>query len=370
MMDQEKYKKILLEKFFQKNLGKEERHELEKLALDDPFLFEALQGFTEVEGDHQSDLKRIKSKKLEVKDKKKRRLIPFGIAASLLLLVSISVWTLGSKSDMAANKTFAEAKESKPNNAKAKSQTIETNGAVVENEMEAPIAEISEEMISYEESPNVDNVSKVEKKLKNPVKDQTRKKAESAQSESGQSERGNYNQSILDEIAVVPTPIPSAPAGSSADSIMAKNSPAPKIDAEIAQAEDAVAEEEAELIAEAVVAAAPKDAMKMGEAKAKRSEQSKSFDNGGAVTDNVAVTQKFEAYYASSLNVAFTAKELRNLKKDLVIEFDIVDSAVANFKTTPKQDNEMNVRLLELVKQGLQYLPNNVQGYKIDLTSL
>ena len=39
------YQRDLLKKLLQGELSVEERHSLEKMALDDPFLFEALEGF-------------------------------------------------------------------------------------------------------------------------------------------------------------------------------------------------------------------------------------------------------------------------------------------------------------------------------------
>ena len=355
-MDQEKYKKILLDKFFQKNLSKDERHELEKLALDDPFLFEAMQGFTEVEGDHHTDLKRIKSKKLGVKEKKKRSLIPYGIAASLLVLVSLSVWTLNTKSNLFADQTFAEAKGSRPMNTKAKA--VESTPRVAEMEEEVSIEEIGEESEIYSDQVEVENISKAKKAVQIPAADQI---AENVK-DTYEHKESNYD---MNQAASVPAPTgpPSGPTGRNKSSRISNGNSAPMMQGDVLKEE--VVAEDVEVLDESVVSSKSNI-----QNKNKAMQESVRSAMDVVTIDGVELKNNFDSYFISSLREKFNAKEVRNLSKELVIEFDVVNSAVANFKTTPNQNPETNVRLLELVKQGIQFLPNNLQGYKLDLTSL
>ena len=350
-MDQEKYKKILLDKFFSKSLSKAERHELEKLALDDPFLFEALQGFTEVEGDHGADLKRIKSKKLEIsEEKKKRSLVPYGIAASMIILLGISVWTLGPKSNQAANKTFAEAENQSNVKAEEIMETVATNGVVAEVE-------------SSNEDKDTEMIQEIVSKTKRAVPNSTEKSFDrpmaQAKEQSGRLQAPQKKSSIDQN---------SIPVEENSDPMIVASAPAPigGVDQIVAEAEGDYETEDAEVMDEVIVEELAQKSVSKNKTEARK----EMFANDGVAIDGVAVKQSFNQYFKESLEASFTKKELRQLRKDVVVEFDIIDAAVANFKTTPDQDSQMKVRLLELVKQGLQFLPNNQTDYKLDLRSL
>ena len=80
--------------------------------------------------------------------------------------------------------------------------------------------------------------------------------------------------------------------------------------------------------------------------------------------------QDFDNYFQNAFAEEFNEREIKALKKEVVLQFDLVNSAVANFKITPSQTSEINVRMLELVKKGLNFLPKDLKGYEIDLGEL
>ncbi len=351
-MDQEKYKKLLLEKFFQKNLSRDERHELERFALDDPFLFEALEGFTEVKGSHASDIERLKSKPFVAKKNKKRSFIPYGIAASLLLLVSVSVWTLGTKSNMASEKTFAEAK--KEQNVELTNTSSSAKSAPMNNDDQVAVDQSAGQVAI-----NVVEEEEVETELSNEILKDAKESVEpvSDYAQRSRSENENQNQNENGDLGVISPPMTSAP-------------PEPRLEEEEAVVFESVTEEKVVEQSSKNLEADVDDASNvlMNTNKAKRAESSLEDLQEAVVLDGVRVSQSpFEDYFSKMLDEEFNSRELRQLKKNVVVEFDLVNSAVANFKTTPNQSSEMNVRLLEIVKKGLEFLPSDGVGYRVEL---
>ncbi len=88
-----RYQRIL--EYLKGNFSNKERHTLEKEALDDPFLQDALDGFEIIETDVlEKDIKKL-SAQIQLRTEKRKRLIPlfyYPIAASLLLLIGFSLW--------------------------------------------------------------------------------------------------------------------------------------------------------------------------------------------------------------------------------------------------------------------------------------
>lgn len=82
----------LLDQYVSGNLSTQERHDLEKKALDDPFFFDAMEGWVKMgNADHATHLDRLQ-KKINRKGQSElaRKIIwPIAIAASLLLLFTI-----------------------------------------------------------------------------------------------------------------------------------------------------------------------------------------------------------------------------------------------------------------------------------------
>lgn len=110
----EKRKQELLNKYLNEQISKEERFELEKLALDDEFLFEALEGFHIVQAPHEQNLAVIQTaidRKVGEKPERKLRLMYWrisSIAAVLLLLITIT-FVIRNHSLNNLNEVFATA---------------------------------------------------------------------------------------------------------------------------------------------------------------------------------------------------------------------------------------------------------------------
>jgi len=87
----ELHKKELLRKFIEQSISESERHELERLALDDPFLFEALEGYA-IDGGVTTQARVIEAANALVPQEKKEKRIGFrftqlaSIAAGLLFV--------------------------------------------------------------------------------------------------------------------------------------------------------------------------------------------------------------------------------------------------------------------------------------------
>lgn len=85
------YWQSLLKKRIQGTITQKEQHALERRALDDPFLMEAIEGYL-IHGDHESTINEIKT---SIHPKKRKRKIPlmlYPIAAGLALLVAVTFY--------------------------------------------------------------------------------------------------------------------------------------------------------------------------------------------------------------------------------------------------------------------------------------
>lgn len=104
-MSDNKYKELLIQ-YRQGTISDVDRHELERLALDDPFLFDAIEGFNKygsaADQPAIDTLLQDKQKSLKVKWLN-RRLI--GVAASLFILISVSSILWNSKNSQEVNVT-------------------------------------------------------------------------------------------------------------------------------------------------------------------------------------------------------------------------------------------------------------------------
>ena len=113
------YYNRLLSQYIDGTISEEDRFELEKHALDDPFLFEALEGLQNKDGNNVDAIHDLKSKVDQHPDKKRTRSIPlfnYGIAASLILLMGVGLWmfnTSNTASDTIAMNTSASEVEDK-----------------------------------------------------------------------------------------------------------------------------------------------------------------------------------------------------------------------------------------------------------------
>jgi hypothetical protein len=86
---------LQIRKYLNGELDGRAMHELERRALDDPFLADALEGFEQA-NDQQANLNELKGRlQQRIQDKKVKRLIPWGplsIAASILIILAAGIW--------------------------------------------------------------------------------------------------------------------------------------------------------------------------------------------------------------------------------------------------------------------------------------
>jgi hypothetical protein len=86
---------LLIRKYLAGELDARAMHELERRALDDPFLADALDGYGHAKSDQQKNLAKLSARLNARTDKKVRMLTPrmqLSIAASLLIIISAGAW--------------------------------------------------------------------------------------------------------------------------------------------------------------------------------------------------------------------------------------------------------------------------------------
>jgi hypothetical protein len=114
-----KEKDILqIRKYLNGELDARAMHEMEKRALDDPFLADALEGFGQTASDQQHNLGELTGRMQQRIAPKERRIIPWmnmSIAALVLLALGAGIWFFNSKP--AADKTIRVAQVIKPERA-------------------------------------------------------------------------------------------------------------------------------------------------------------------------------------------------------------------------------------------------------------
>ncbi|WP_426669681.1 carboxypeptidase-like regulatory domain-containing protein [Mucilaginibacter sp. McL0603] len=98
-MDREK-DILQISKYLKGELDARAMHQLEKRALDDPFLADAIEGFEQVKGDQKANLGDLSDRLHKRIAQKERRIIPWGplsIAASILIFIGAGIWFLSGK---------------------------------------------------------------------------------------------------------------------------------------------------------------------------------------------------------------------------------------------------------------------------------
>jgi len=120
----------LLRKLHQGKLTSKERWRLERASLDDPFLSDALEGYYDNDGDHESAITQL-DKRLQEKytdQKPKRRILPLrwvGMAASLAVLLVASFWLFNSIDDSSESTTMASSSTHENERADATHKSLE-----------------------------------------------------------------------------------------------------------------------------------------------------------------------------------------------------------------------------------------------------
>jgi len=106
----------LIKKYLNGELDTRAMHQLERRALDDPFLADALEGYGYAAGDQQKNLADLSQRLHSRAEEKVRRLIPWtalSIAASLLVILSIGIWFVARKEPVKQDRLTETAKPQK-----------------------------------------------------------------------------------------------------------------------------------------------------------------------------------------------------------------------------------------------------------------
>lgn len=97
-----------IRKYINGQLDARAMHQLERRALDDPFLADALEGYEAAAGDQRSNLAELEQRLQDRADKKVRPMwIPLSAAASLLIIIAVGIW-LATKDEPAKKNVIAE----------------------------------------------------------------------------------------------------------------------------------------------------------------------------------------------------------------------------------------------------------------------
>ena len=150
---EEAYYTLLLRQYIEGTISAEDKFILEKRALDDPFLFEALEGYQNNDNQTLESIQLLdaKIKKTEeVKTTKRIPLFNYGIAASLILLLGFGLWffndvTLGEE-NIAMNTSVQEEKidDNKTHDVFVQSETTDGEVQSSNKQYDTPKAVISQ----------------------------------------------------------------------------------------------------------------------------------------------------------------------------------------------------------------------------------
>lgn len=103
---------IQIRKYLKGELNASAMHELERRALDDPFLADALEGFEQTSADQSANLAELTDRLHQRTEKKSRKIIqwiPLSAAASIVVALGAGIWFFSNRSDKnEAKKTIAQ----------------------------------------------------------------------------------------------------------------------------------------------------------------------------------------------------------------------------------------------------------------------
>ena len=381
MSNIEIHKAELLKKYLNKSISNDERHELEKLALDDPFLFEAMEGYTEVSLNHEEVLTRIKSRLAKGKDTEGLR-FPYAIAASLLVLYGFSFffWQQNSVGEHQQSVAANEAKVSKVNSPIDRAmneRSIENFKLSEEIELEpelkqgsdalveevpiakapgapppmkkkaGPIASVNKDQVNYDFNDGVSS-----KKYTNEELGQVVVKEVIAETSE---ERNTTNEQYMNGNAVPAADAPKRQEGSfenTADEISL---------AEVVEDMDVEEEMSTEAIDEVIIVAAEKKAESIpiqSTSNAMSDEASSSLKNGKSKNKSTtrSYNDEFEKYLYGNIGKYLSDQQLKKVQKGVALQFIYSGNQVSNFQVSPEQEPKVNALLLELIKGGVNKL--------------
>ena len=89
-----------ISKYLKGELDARAMHQLEKRALDDPFLADAIEGFEQTKSDQKANIDDLSDRLHQRIAQKERRIIPWGplsIAVSILIIIGAGIWFLSGR---------------------------------------------------------------------------------------------------------------------------------------------------------------------------------------------------------------------------------------------------------------------------------
>lgn len=355
MTAQEKYKKELLDKYLNKNLSDDERHELEKLALDDPFLFEALNGFAQAGKEHAQDISEIREKLLYGQAKKKRSsLVPYGIAASLLVVVGLSFW-LTDIGDASSEKQMAEVETSTDLNTPgdvAEVQILDEADDSVESEVEESTSVTSVKKVAKEVrdeaklKANEENVVKVN--LENdPVAIQKAVK-ESVPMRSREPRDGHVPVANMPSVQQLEEESEISAEAMDADVILDEINNRGAL-------EEAVLEEE--VAAKKIESTPSASSANVKSERSKKANDTEEFPGAPFMAQAKSSLSPFDVHFIDMVRKRLTKREQKDINQNVELQFAIMDGHISEYKVVPSQGDRIDGILKEILESGSTLLP-------------
>ena len=367
MMEKEKYKKELLDKYLSKSLSSDERHELERLALDDPFLFEALNGFAQAKEDHRKDIAVLRKNILSEPVKKKTRsIVPYGIAASLLVVLGLSFWLsdIGGPKEMS---TMADASsEATTNRVGHKAEVAEVS--IPET---VDVKSIGVNVVSGEADGDDESKEKRIAKAKEIV--------EELKNETQETKEEPYMQIAEGEMEVKLETVP--PINPVIDGISIETS---SIENRMNEAGDDMQVQDEINLDEESTSSESKTRNKTRTEKKEASmdlgavvEQQKNSpiitasNAPNSYSQSEGFSGTFDEYFKLLAREEFTNEEIKSLNDKVSLDFRLVDDEISAFKVIPSQGQVIDAKLLEIVIAGASLIePKDSDTVQYKITSL
>jgi len=376
MSKEEKYKKELIDKYLNNNLSIDERHELEKLALDDPFLFEALNGFAQAEknegeSDHAKVISELQDKILAgPKSKKKRRsMVPYSIAASLLIVFGLSVWLtdFGSDKIEMANTSSTTAddmavlKDSKDGLFKSESEVMleeKSEGIIAENQAESVFGQEEYNKIKTKDTRTQENTKK------------SLNLSEDIEVEPGQVEpfqkTSHPSSAAESSLSVIEPTVSNAKENATQSTdILDSSVVLDKVEMTKDESENDVFDSSIGNTNSSEIASGDESMNEEGVMEAKKSDKLVETP----ISDRPYATQKynpemsdsglspFDVHFIGLVKKKLKKREQRALNDNVELQFQVVNSRIIDFKVVPSQGKRIDKMLFDFVQSGSKLLP-------------
>ncbi len=356
MTTQEKYKKELLDKYLNKNLSNDERHELERLALDDPFLFEALNGFAQAGDGHVQDISKMRKKIMSGQAQKKRfSIIPYGVAASLLVVVGLSFWLMDS-GNVGSDNQMAEV---------ASSADTDKQGDIAEAEVLNTVKDLDQNESKQINSTKLKKVAKEqveEVELGQPQDSQVRNSKMQDELAELSQEPEVRSTPVMDGVPVV-SKLPTTPVAEEESGMVEY---VKTIESDMKAEEDVVLEEA--VFNESMPAASKperasegsfKDNIGKGRAMVDSDDviaatsRKKEVNRGALPTmqENVSLSP-FDVHFIGRVRDRLTLQEQSDINTKVELQFSIIEGVISEFKAVPSQGERIDGILKEIVESG------------------